>query len=216
MGCETKKDRKELENLKSLLAKNPSNIKLLLKIGMLLFDPFIEIDLAIPYFKKAVKLSPNNLNVLFWTGYILYHGMWKYSEAKKLFERALSIDPNRAEFHYMMFYVLWHMTKNEMTGLHNLLKAIELQPKWLDPKIQYIVYLIGKNKFEKAKNELSIAYSLLEERYKNKKIKGINILEQYYLDNSGGVDYEFTKRMLDEKKKRLEQELKNPNLHSKT
>ena len=204
MGCETREDIKEIDKLKKELEKKPKNIDLLLKIGMLLFDPFMEIEDAIPYFKKAVELSPNNPDVLFWTGYVLYHGMCKYEESKKLFEQALLLEPNRAEFHYMMFYVLWYMTNKEKTGLHHLLKAIELQPEWPDPRIQYIVYLIGKNKLDYAKKELSEAYSVLKNRYENKKVEGLNVLEQYYFDNSGGFDYEYAKDRLDEKKSRLE------------
>ena len=203
MGCETKEDIKKLAKLKKDLANDPGSINLLLKIGMLLFDPFMEVDTAIKYLKKAIQLSPNNPDALFWTGYVLYHGMWKYDEAKKLFEKALTISPNREEVHYMLFYVLWYMTDNDKTGIKHLLRAIELQPEWISPRIQYIIYLSDRNKLKEAETELSTAYSVLKEQQKNKKETGANILEQYYLDNSGGIDYEFTKKQLDEKKKEI-------------
>ena len=73
MGCETEEDIKELGQLKKELAKDPNNVDLLLKIGMLLFDPFMDMEIGLPYFEKAMKLDPKNPDLPFWTGYALYH-----------------------------------------------------------------------------------------------------------------------------------------------
>ena len=208
MGCETKNDIKKLEQLKSKLVKNPNNVELLLKIGMLLFDPFIDMDEGLPYFEKAIKLDPKNPDLPFWTGYALYHDQCAYEKSKKLFEQALSLDPNRSEFHYMIFYVLWHMTEDENVGLKHLLKAIKLQPEWIDPRTQYVTYLIDKNKFNEAKKELSMVYKILNKQYKTKKRVGINTLEKYYINNSGEGSYELTKSWIDGLKRDLEKKEK--------
>ena len=209
MGCETIEDIKELDKLRKELAIDPNNVELLLKTGMILFDPFIDMEKARPYFEKAIELESNNPDLYFWFGYALYHDQCAYEKSKNLFESAIKLEPNRAEFHYMMFYVLWHMTNSEESGLKFLLKAIELQPEWIDPRIQHITYLIDKNKFEETRKELFEAYNLLKTRYKKTKVVGANILEKYLIEVSGGGNYKLTKSWLDGLKKKLIEKEKN-------
>ena len=71
MGHETREDTKELEQLKKALAKDSNNVDLLFRIGMLLCEPFHDIDIAIPYFEKAMNLDPENPDLPFWSGYFL-------------------------------------------------------------------------------------------------------------------------------------------------
>ena len=169
MGCETKEDIKELARLKKKLSKDKNNVELLFKIGMLLFDTFIDMDQARPYFEKAIKLDFKNPDLLFWFGYALYHGKCFYDEAKELFEQALSLDQSRAEFYYMMFNVLWKITGVAKSGFNYLQNTIKLQPNWLEPREQYITCLVMQNEFEEAEKELSKAYTALEMYHKNKK-----------------------------------------------
>ena len=212
MGCESKKDIKELEELKKELVKEPKNVELLLKIGMLLFDPFMDMDQGLPYFEKAMKLEPKNPDLPFWAGYALYHDQCAYQEAKKLFERAISLDSDRAEFHYMMFYVLWDITKKgEKINLKPLFKAIELQSGWLKPREQYITCLIMNNEFDLAEKELAEAYRIIEVRKKNRKKTCTNILEKYYYGNSCEGLYDSSKSSLDYTKKELAEKKKKFN-----
>ena len=208
MGCETIEDIKELDKLKKELAKDPKNVELLLRIGMILFDPFIDMDKGRAYFEKAIELEPDNPNLLFWFGYALYHNECDYKAAKKLFERALSLDPERPEFNYMMFYVLWQMNDNEKKGLKYLLKTIKLQPGWLSPIRQYVTYLIKQNEFDKTEKKIFEAYIILEKRYKNKKLPDPNLLEKYYINSSGYANYEFEKSGLDFHKEKIEKKKK--------
>ena len=205
MGCESEEDVKELEQLKNELAKDPKNVDLLLKIGMLLFDPFIDMDQGLPYFEKAMELDPDNPDLPFWAGYALYHDQSAYEDSKKLFERALSLDSDRAEFHYMLFSTLWDMRNNKTVDFKHLLMAIELQPKWFFPREHYIKCLIINNELNKAEEELATAYDVLEKHYKDKKVTGANIMEQYYIDHSSGKTYEIFNRGLDRMKKRLKE-----------
>lgn len=209
MGCETKEDVKELNRLKEKLASDPNNVKLLFKIGMLLFDPFIDMERARPHFEKAIKLEPNNPDLYFWLGYALKYNECAYDEAKKLFEKALSLDPNRAEFYYMMFNVLWDITNDEDEYMKYLLKTIKLQPDWLSPRIQHITCLAKNNEFDKAEKQLNVAYKILEKRHQSGKMSNPNILEAYYMEDGGTYgDYKYQRSGLDLKKKELEKKRK--------
>jgi len=205
MGCETKEDIKKLKQLKKELSKDPNNVDLLFKTGMLLFDPFIDMNAGLPYFEKAMLLDPSNPDLPFWAGYALYQNECAYEKSKKLFKRTLSIDSSRAEAYYMMFYVFWHINDDKKNGQKHLLKAIELQPNWFFPREQYIANLISYSEFDKAEKELTAAFSILDRCYKDRKIVGINTLEQYYIDNYSGDVYEKFKRSLDSKRKKLKE-----------
>ena len=209
MGHETEEDIKRLEEMERELTKKPSNIEMLLKMGMFLCEPFHDYDAALPYFEKAVKLGHNNPDVLFWAGHFFYQEMFDYRRAKKLFERVLELDPGRAaECYCMLFYVLWKMTRDVKMGLHYLIKAIELQPEWFFPREQYITYLIGRCEFGEAVRELDMAYEVLEKYYKDGYVKGINPLEQYSIDHSNGEIYKNFKRSLDYMKEELEEKMR--------
>ena len=205
MGCESKEDIKELDRLKQKLEKDPDNVNLLFKIGMLLFDPFIDTEAALPYFKKAMKLDPQNPDFPFWTGYFLYHNECDYEKSKELFEHALKLDPNRVEFNSMMFNALWEVTNDEKIGLKYLLKAIDLQPDWLNPRIQYINYLTNQKEFHKAERELEALRISIENRCRNKKLGPINALEKFYFGDTGTFDCVEAKEGLDYRRKNLEQ-----------
>lgn len=204
MGQETKEDIEELEYLKEELEKDPNNVSLLLKIGMFLFSPFKDIDQALPYFEKAMELDPSNPDSPFWTGYALYYSDRAYERAREFFDRAISIDPDRAEFHFMMFYALGCLTRDSKAGIGSLLKAMELHPEWIYPRIQYVMCLIGDKEFKKAEEGLTVAYGILESRCNDEKIVGTNVLERYYLGPSGMPDYEYEKKELDSLTKELE------------
>ena len=206
---------KKLNKLEKELAKDPNNVELLFKIGMLQFDPFVNTDKARPYFEKAIELEPDNPNLYFWFGYALYRNDCAYEESKKLFEKALSLDPDRAEFYYMIFNILWNTTKNEDEYMKYLLKTMELQPDWLSPREQYIRYLIDRNRLDEAKSELKIAYSALEKMYKNNEITDINVIEKYYYEDSEKTYYKFENDWLDGLKKEIDEKKKQWDMKQK-
>ena len=203
MGHETKKDIIKLEQLKRELVHHPKDANNLLEMAMLLCEPFHKIEDSISYFEEAMELDPKNPNIPFWMGYFLCMEMFEYEKAKKLFERALSIDPDSAVFNDMMFFVLSETGQINEVAIEYLLKAIKLQPEWLNPRKKYITYLVDCKEYDKAEKELESLYSTIERRCKNNMLSALNILEEFYFGDTGSFNCEAEKKNVYSRRKEL-------------
>src|SRR5437879_3594518 len=87
--CSEIKQRKELHVkyrscLEEELKKNSMNVKALISLGVILWEPFHEEKKAIEYLEKAIQYDPNNVDARFWLAKCFFHDYCAYEKARQL------------------------------------------------------------------------------------------------------------------------------------
>lgn len=105
--------QKEIERLRSLLKKDPQNIKALIELGNAYFDSN-QFDQAIDAYSQALKIDPKNADVRTDLG-IMYRRKGDTDRAIAEFRQAAQDDPQHVNSRYNLGVVLLH-DKGDLKG----------------------------------------------------------------------------------------------------
>jgi cytochrome c-type biogenesis protein CcmH/NrfG len=106
-------DEQELDAQKRMLANDPGNAAVAVRLGNMLYDAQRFAD-ALPYYQKALALDPKNVNVSTDLGTSLWN-LNRSDEAIAQFEKSLAIDPTHPNTLFNLGIVRLH-GKNDSAG----------------------------------------------------------------------------------------------------
>lgn len=116
---------KEAETLKTLLEKDPDNVRALIRLGNIYFDTGQNED-AVNAYRKALVLNPKNADVRTDMG-ICLRRLKRADEAIEAFKEAIDANPRHYQSRYNLGLVLLH-EKNDLQGAidawEGLLKSV--------------------------------------------------------------------------------------------
>lgn len=105
--------QKEIERLRSILKKDPQNLKALIELGNAYFDTN-QFDKAIEAYSQALKIDPKNADVRTDLG-IMYRRKGDIDRAISEFKQAAQDDPSHVNSRYNLGIVLLH-DKGDVRG----------------------------------------------------------------------------------------------------
>lgn len=116
----------EIESLKAVLEKDPSNYPALVRLGNLYFDA-VKFPQAIEYYSRAIAISDMDANVLTDLG-ICYRNTGDSRKAIEFFERAHQKDPAHWQSLYNVVIVALNDTKDVATAENALQRLEKIKP----------------------------------------------------------------------------------------
>lgn len=168
--CIANKNEKLIKKLLSKLELEPLNYNLINEIGALYLLAFNKPDQALIYFNKSLDINRKN-KATFWIAIFNYYYLNDLNKTKEI----LLDNKTSAELYLVLYRVICEETKSPKSGLKYLKKAIKLEPYWLLPKINLVMYYIGSNQFSLARQETINALKIDINISKSK-----NITDKYY------------------------------------
>jgi tetratricopeptide (TPR) repeat protein len=123
-------DKQYFHYLEKYIKADPKNIRYLIHLGVLSWEPFHKPEQAIAYLQEAIEYDPNNVEARFWLAKCYYHDFCAYDKAKKLLLEALQLNPHRADCLCILTSVIGDTTKNWDEAIGYLEEAIQYAPDW--------------------------------------------------------------------------------------
>ncbi|MFC1854344.1 tetratricopeptide repeat protein [Candidatus Dependentiae bacterium] len=182
----TEKDYALLDELEKKLKENPDDVDLLIQKGVLYLDASEDDKLAFPPLDRAIHVDPNNVDALFWRAYADYVLLGDPTKERELVEKALALDPNRVDCNYMLS-ILFSDNNDVGKSIHYLEKALQLEPTWINVRLNLACDLLRCYKFSSARETLLDGLKI----YKKFELpKAASRMEWYYEDYvTGRVHY---------------------------
>lgn len=101
-------------------------------------------------YRKALQLNPKDVNSL--VNLAVNLGDQESVEARKLLEKALQRDPKNAEAHFNLG-LLQRNAREHKRAVASFERAIELNPKALEPRRQLVSILVQEERWDEASNQ---------------------------------------------------------------
>lgn len=168
-------DKKYQMYLEKHLETNQKDIKALIHLGVLCWEPFHEQEKAIQYLTKAVAYDPQNIDARFWLAKCYYHDYCNYEKAKSLILEALKIDLNRADCLSLLASIILDTTENLNESIAYLEKAVNQAPDWPMLRFSLASFYLEKNQIQLAEQQVSKIQELA-----NPPLNLRNAIEDYY------------------------------------
>lgn len=193
-------EQKKVDELDKILKVKPNDIPTLMEKAFILFENQID-GKAIEVFKQVIDIDYIYVDAYVWLAELFLFHWADIERAEPYLVEALQIDQNRANVH-KLYADLYAEKQDQFKQLYHLQKSIELEPSWLSPRISLIELLLSQKKYKLAKKQLEEAYYQIQSPFPIPH----NPMQQYYeLLITGRTGY--TKKDLDEYKKRIEENL---------
>ncbi len=123
--------------LENAFKQNPSNVDVLIHLGIMSWEPFHESERAIEFLQKAISLDPENVEARFWLAKCYYHDYCSYERAKQLLLEAIQIDPHRADCLSLLSSIIMDTTKNITEAIQYREKAVLEASDW--PMLRFML-----------------------------------------------------------------------------
>jgi tetratricopeptide (TPR) repeat protein len=193
-------EQKKIHELDKILKAKPNHVPTLMEKGFILFENQVD-GKAIEIFKQVIDIAPKYVDAYVWLIELFLFHWANIERAEPLLVKALQVDRNRADVH-KLYADLCAEKHDKFRQLYHLKRAIELESSWLSPRISLIELLLNQRKYKLAEKQLEEAYKHIQSTFPIPD----NPMQQYYeLLITGRTSY--TKKDLDEYKKRIEKNL---------
>lgn len=176
VGERLKIDRQYFQCLEGAIKTDPKNIKFLIHLGVLSWEPFHKQEQAITYLERAIEYDPKNVDARFWLAKCYYHDYCNYEKAKQLLLEALQLDPSRADCLCILTSIIGDTTKDWHEAIGYLENAILYAPDWP------ILYLCLASLYLRVNNVSSAMLQIhkLEKLLPLPQVSPRNAIEDYY------------------------------------
>jgi tetratricopeptide (TPR) repeat protein len=142
---------------------NSMNKEQIMKQGFIFYNDPATSDQAAEYFEKAIALDPQYVDGYFWLAYCLWEYSCDWDKAEKIAREGLKMDPSRADLHLILAWIIERLRGYTPEYEKQLRRAIFLEPTWLTPRCCLIEYLLSKNEFNEAKEQLKEAINQIQD-----------------------------------------------------
>jgi tetratricopeptide (TPR) repeat protein len=163
MGHGTASDLEKLQELRGKLNQNPKDAKILVRLGVMLFEPFHQTEEAIANFEKAIEVCPSSDDAYFWLAKCYFHEYVDLQRAKESLEKGLEINSERADCLSLLSSVLTDLGHAPEDYIAYIRRAIQLAPDWIIPRQQLALTLLKMGRFDEAELSVKDALSVVRQ-----------------------------------------------------
>lgn len=155
-------DHQKIDALNKKLESDPTNLDLLMERAFVYFGGYDDPN-TIKCYKEIIELYPKYLLAYFFLSDYLRFSACEFEEAEKIAKSGLAIDSNRADLHLVLSWIYNDLIrKHEKDFVYHIKKTIELAPLWVNPRRDYVYYLIQKRELAEAKKIINEALSKID------------------------------------------------------
>jgi Flp pilus assembly protein TadD len=113
--------------------------------------------------RNVLQDEPDNVAALDLLGFVLY-SRGQPAEAEQLCRRVLQLLPDHAYAHKGLGLCMAKRGGDLEQALASIRRAIELEPRWFDPRWDLMVTLLGAGRLDEARQELELARAACPDR----------------------------------------------------